>query len=345
MGKWGHGTAKLPFMQYQFQDQWGEDVIEDVWNDFAGNTPGIIFTIWDPSRLTWFSNPMMGGRLQDFLTSGRFKRWGYFPVDAFGIAYKLTGQCADAIAKYDRILAYSIYGSTVLKNTLGRDVDWIPHGYNDKMFQPREKIPGRMTLGVSEDDLVIGMVGTNQARKDWGVAFEAVAHLAQKNPLIKFWVHTDSMDRYWSIPALIMDFGLTNVTRVTFNGQFNSEQLSYLYSACDATFLVSHEGMGYPLVESMACGVPAIHATFGGGSELIPDRNWLVPEVAIRLDTQFNIYRPVFSPRDWAETIHKVLVQAEDGSLKDYCVNSVSHLRWSNLWPSSWKKWFLEGIK
>jgi len=261
------------------------------------------------------------------------------------VGYKLTGQCRDAIAKYDRVLAYTIYGATVLGKTLGREVDWIPHGYNDKSFQPREKAPGRLTLGIPEGDTLIGMVGTNQARKDWGVAFETVAMLRDKIPSLKFWVHTDMMDRYWNMYALVNDFNLGAITRITLAGQMSSEQLSYLYSACDLTFLISHEGFGYPLVESMACGVPAIHTTFGGGAELIPDRSALVPEYGVRLDTQFNIYRPVFSPGDWAEKIQSVLLQNQDGSLKDVCTNAVSHLQWQNLWPAAWKKWMLEGIR
>lgn len=347
IGSFGRGdraSSKLPFAQYTFgeSEQWGERLIEDVWDDFAGSTPGIIFTIWDPSRFGWFANPMMGGRLESFLRSGRFQRWGYFPVDAYGVDEKLTGQCSNTVAMYDRVLAYTIFGSKVLGNSLGHEVDWIPHGYNDKVFQPRERAPGRMTLNVPEGDVLVGMVATNQARKDWGVAFESIAILKKRIPSLKFWIHIDELERYWSIPALIYDFGLQDTARVTFSSQMTSEQLSYLYSACDVTMLASSEGFGYPLIESMACGVPAVHGMYGGGEELIPDRSWLVPISAMRLDTLHNVYRPVFSSMLLADTVERVLNQSQDGSLKDVCTNAVSHLIWQNLWPAAWKKFFME---
>lgn len=347
LGMGGRGTAQLPFPQYTFplEQRWGESLIEEVWEDFAGAENGVIWTIWDASRLTWFSNPQMGGRLEHFLRSGRFKRWGYFPVDSHGVNRRITGQCAETVASYDRVLAYTIYGANVLQESIGRPVDWIPHGYNDRSFQPREKTPGRMTLGVHENDVLIGMVATNQARKDWGVAFETVAILKGQVPRLKFWVHTDTLNRYWNIQALIHDFDLQHIVKVTFAGQFSSEELSYLYSACDLTFLISHEGFGYPLVESMACGVPAIHTTYGGGAELIPDRLWLVPEMTVRLDTQWNIYRPVFTPSQWVSAIGVALDQAQDGSQKDVCTNAVSHLMWRNLWPATFKKWIMAGLK
>lgn len=350
IGSFGRGdraSSKLPFMQYTFgqESQWGERLIEDVWNDFAGAVPGIIFTIWDPSRLGWFANPMMGGALEMFLKSGRFQRWGYFPVDAYGVDQKLTRQCAETISLYGRVLAYTIFGSRILQNSIGREVDWIPHGYNAQVFQPRDRVAGRMTLNVPAEDILVGMVATNQARKDWGVAFESIALLKRRIPALKFWIHIDELERYWSIPALIYDFGLQDIARVTFSSQMTSEQLSYLYSACDVTMLASTEGFGYPLIESMACGVPAVHGMYGGGEELIPDRSWLVPISAMRLDTLHNVYRPVFSSMLLADTVERVINQTQDGSLKDISTNAVAHLTWQNLWPACWKKFMLDGIK
>jgi glycosyltransferase involved in cell wall biosynthesis len=345
MGRGGQYTTKLPFAQYSFDENydWGATLLESVWDDFAGNVTGVIMTIWDPSRLSWFSNPMMGGRLEQFLRSGRFQRWGYFPVDSYGIGNKLTGQCIDTIARYDRVLAYTLFGKQVLENSLNREVDWIPHGYNEKIFQPRDRVAGRGMLGVNNEDIVCGIVMTNQARKDWATALGAIAFLKNEMPTIKLWAHIDVLERYWSLPALINDFGLTNTVILTFNGQYTSEQLSYLYSCCDITMLPSTgEGWGFPLVESMACGVPAIHGNYGGGAELLPSRDWLVDPVTERLDGQWNCVRPVWNPKDWADKLKQVLAEDVD---KETCTNAVSHLMWSNLYVSCWRPWFLGGLK
>lgn len=349
VGTLGRGyppSSKLPFFQVTFHEseQWGEGLVEQVWDDFAGNDRGIIMTIWDLSRLDWFSQPKMGGPLQDFLTSGRFQKWAYVPVDHYGVGGKMTGICADTLNGFDRILTYTLFGKQVLEDTLGRPVDWIPHGINKAAFQPRDKTAGRMMLRVRPDDKLIGCVMTNQARKDWGTAFSVMAQLATHDR--RFWVHTDVPVRYWNMYSLVQDFGLERSVVFTFNGEYNSEQLSHLYSACDVTMLPSlGEGFGYPIVESLACGVPVVHGNYAGGVELVPERDWLVDSTADRLDGMWNCVRPVWDPRKWAEKVEWVLNQYGDGTYRDYCVDSVSHLDWKNLWPSSWKKWFLEGLK
>lgn len=343
MGLGYPSSAKLPFFQATFPpvEQWGEGLIEGIWSNFAGSDPGIIMTIWDASRLDWFSQPRMGGQLESFLRSGRFKRWGYFPIDSYGYDDRLTGMCVDTVQGFDRVLAYTIFGKKVLQRSLGREVDWIPHGIDGDIFKPRERGPGRSLLGVPEDDLLVGCVMTNQARKDWGVAFAAIA--AIKRPNRKFWFHTDATIRYWNLFALAADFGVEHNVIIT-TKQFSSDELSHLYSACDMTFLPSPEGFGYPIVESLACGVPVVHGAYAGGAELVPEKDWLVNPVAERMDTQWNCLRPVWNPQHWAKQIDWCLTQHSDGTFRDTCTRAVEHLHWKNLWPSCWKKWFLEGI-
>lgn len=346
LGRGGIGTSKLPFATYSFDEMnggWGEGHIEAAWDDFAGNERGIIMTVFDLSRLDWFTRPRMGGRLQEFLESGRIQKWGYIPIDHYGVGGKLTSICADTLLGYDRILAYTIFGKQVLEDTLGKPVDWIPHGINGDAFAPRPQTAGRLMLGVRPDDKLIGCVMTNQARKDWGTAFAAMAILKTHDR--KFWVHTDVPIRHWNMYALAKDFGLEQGVIFTFGGEYSSEQLSYLYSACNVTMLPSlGEGLGYPIIESLACGVPVVHTNYAGGVELIPERDWLVDSPVTRLDGQWNCVRPVLDPRKWAEKIEWVLNQYGDGSYKDYCVNSIQHLLWRNLWASCWSKFFLDGL-
>lgn len=348
LGRGGHGSCKLPFAQYNVHEieQWGEEHIESVWMDFAGEEQGVIMTIWDPSRLGWFSRPRVPGRLRDFLLSGRFKKWGYFPVDSYGVGGKLTGRVEDTLRGFDRKLAYTLFGKSVLESTLGEEVDWIPHGYNPDVFQPRDRTGARMASGVGDNETLVGCVMTNQARKDWATAFGAIAYLKNQKPDLKFWAHTDTVERYWNLFALIEDFQLRDMVKLTYTGEYSSKQLSYMYSACDITFLPSlGEGFGYPIVESLACGVPVVHGAYGGGAELIPDKSWLVPSIGERLDGMWNCVRPVWNPDTWANTLSAVLDEAKGGGLVDTCVRSVEHLQWKRLWEGAWKKWLLAGIK
>lgn len=349
LGRGGNGSRQLPFAQYNFNEleQWGENQIERAWSDFAGNQKGIIFSIWDASRLLWFSRPegMEDTPLRRFLTSGKFDRWGYFPIDSEGPGGKLTRLSAETIRGYQRPLAYGAYGAEVIQRSTGRAVDWIPHGIDLSAFQPRDKTAARMAMGVGKDDFVIGCLMSNQQRKDWGVAFATIHSLRAIYPNLKFWVHVDVMERShaWSLLALIDDFGMGDIVRVTMSGSMNDEQLSYCYSACDLTILPSTgEGFGYSIVESMACGVPVIHGKYAGGVELIPAQAWLVEPHSWRLETIHNCVRPVYRPEDWMQHVMSVR-EAGAGYTSEYCRAAVEHLDWSRLWPSAWSKFFVEG--
>jgi glycosyltransferase involved in cell wall biosynthesis len=346
LGRGGLSSSRLPFFNVAFDEAygWGESLIEEVWNDFAGSDYGVIMTVWDLSRLDWLVRPRMGGRLQEFLTSKRFQVWGYIPVDHYGVGQKLTGIMADTLLGFDRFVAYSIFGKQVIERSIGRECDWLPHGLNGDVFQPRDKAAGRAILNIGMDERVIGMAATNQQRKDWGTAFAAFA--AVKKPGMKFWCHTDVPIRHWNMYALAQDFGLNDSLIFTFNGEYNSEQLSYLYSAADVTIQPTlGEGFGYCIAESLACGIPVLHVNYAGGPELIPERDWLIDMKTSRLEGPWNCVRPVLDPREWAEKIEHVLNNYADGTHKDYCVNAIQHLYWKNLFNSCWKPWFLDGLK
>ncbi len=342
LGRGGIGSCQIPVAQYTFPEVgggWGETAIELAWKDFSRGKPGIILTIMDPSRMMWFSQPREESKqLYDFLLSSQFQRWGYWPVDATGVSDKLTYMSEMTIRGYYRNLAYTAWGAGVIERTIGRPVDWIPHGFNADTFIPRDKKASRMMMGVADDEILIGMNATNQSRKDWGCAFAAVAALKTKRK-VKFWVHTDQLERHWSINALAADFGVSPI--VTMCGSKTDTELSYHYSACDLTILPSAEGYGFPLVESMACGVPVIHGSYAGGAEIIPRESWLVEPVSYRLDTVNNVLRPVWEPNDWTAAMERAL---EERPSAEECRAAIEHLAWKNLWPSAWKRWFLEGL-
>lgn len=343
-GRGGLGSIQLPFHQYDFAEdrQWGESTIQDVWTDFSRYELGVLLTVWDPSRLGWLARPRMGGELGKWLRNRPFKLWGYIPVDSFGPHGRLTAYIKDTLQGFDRLLAYTLWGKQVLEDTLRHEVDWLPHGYNPQVFKPCGKAAGRQLLHLPDEVHLVGMVATNQARKDWGVAFQAIASLKERMPSLRFWVHTDVLERYWSLPALIADFGLENAITITLAGQINNQGLAHCYSACDVTMLPSGgEGFGYPIIESMACGVPCVHGKYAGGAELIPDQRCLVDPAGYRLDTMWNSIRPVWNPQGWADRLHQLLEEPLEASV---CTSAVEHLQWSNLGPQ-WVKWLKAGLE
>lgn len=355
LGRAGLGSRHLPFHQYMISLsplnlQWGEQEIEKVWKDWSKGERGVVMTIWDPSRLLWFARPEFAGdaRLQSFLSSHHFARWGYWPIDSTGPGDKLTGMAQDVLLGYDRLLAYTKWADSLVRRSIGeeeserRGLTWLPHGINFDTFTPRHKQQARERLSpmMHEGDLVVGVVGTNQPRKDWGLAFATCASLRARHPRLRVWAHIDMLERHWSINALARDFGLGDVLTVTTEG--NDTEMSWRYSACDITLAIGlGEGFGYPIAESLACGVPVVHGAYGGGMEITPEPMRVEP-IAYRLDTLHNALRPVYEPGMWAERV-EVLLNGEISI--DSCRGQVAHLSWKNLWPACFKPWFLEGLK
>lgn len=365
----GIADSRLPFFQYTYQptaaDQWGESVLADVWRNWSRGERGVIMTIWDLSRLTWFGNPIDTGNaaLYETLTSDQFERWGYFAVDAEGPGEggALPQMLSEALAGYDRVLAYSRFGKRVLEATLrrprattfsGEAVDWLPHGYVHEAFQPRDRAQARLRfmggacIGTAAPDVrLIGCVMANQPRKDWGLWARSMKLVCDRLPNVGLWAHTDSIDRYWDLRILMDEFGLTTRTLVTLDNP-SDEEMSWRYSACDLTVLPSlGEGFGYPIIESMACGVPVIHGNVAGGAELIPDTPLLVEPDMFTMDTRWCVMRPVFSPERWAQAIVDTLMYGPMAIPSRQFPEFVQHLRWSELWPRAWEKWFVRGAE
>lgn len=357
LGLGATGSRQLPFLQYSIQqmDQyaWGATTIERVWEDFARRERGVIMTIWDATRLHWFARPdsikEADGGLHSFLTSGRFSRWGYFPIDSNGPSGKLTGEAQDTFLGYDRLLTYTKWAEGVLRATVSdgeasrRGLTWLPHGIDLDVFQPFDRLKSRigLPLYVTDQDLLLGVNMTNQPRKDWGLTAAVCGLLRQQLPNVKFWWHTDLLTRHWSLRALVEDFGIADCVFVTTS--LSDTQLAQHYSACDLTMLPSlGEGFGYPIFESLACGVPCIHGDYAGGADVLRQCGWdslLVPPQAMHLETLWNAVRPVYDPNAWVARVHEVLDRRlEAESLRA----SVSHLSWANL-GGVWQRWFEEG--
>jgi glycosyltransferase involved in cell wall biosynthesis len=195
---------------------------------------------------------------------------------------------------------------------------------------------------IDANSLVIGVVATNQARKDWALAFETAALLNQRNHVL-MWIHVDHMSRYWDIVALVRAYGLVGRVLLT-QSPMSEDDLAQMYSACNATLGIGlGEGFGYPIFESLACGVPCVHGNYGGAAEHL-HRSLLVEPRAFRVDGYHGCLRPVFNAEDWASAVsHSINPPAGDDKDMIPEWKLPDHLDWNNLWPR-WKSWIKEGL-
>lgn len=344
LGRGGVG-GHLPFAHYTIPShlygsretsEWGSSVFQYVWNDFACGEEGVVFSIWDAGRLIWLTQPkyLQDGSDKEFLLNAPFERWTYCPVDGETDSGGLGLMAAHALKGYDRVLAYTPYGSKVLKNVLGSDVPWLPHML-DNIWYPRDRKASREFFSYPQDAFIVGTVATNQRRKDWGLAAQ-IGHQLKDALGDKFrqWWHIDQPVKDWNVMELCSEYGLENCTTITMPPQ-SDEWMAAAYSCCNVTLGIGSEGFGFPLAESQLCGTPVVHMDYGGGSSWVLPQNRIVPK-AYFLDGLSNIKRPVFDPAEWAERAIAAAASKEVADLRP--------LHCTAVWPQ-WRSWFLEGLE
>jgi glycosyltransferase involved in cell wall biosynthesis len=295
----------------------------------------------------------MASFLRDMRSTGRMQLWSYFPIDSHNREGKLGHQLAHTLTHYDRRLVPSEWARKIVERTLpNHSCEAIPHGIDTSIFYPHTRNESRDQFGlrvapvmkwpttaidIPDDALWIGVVATNQNRKDWGLAVEVVHEMKKSRPVV-LWAHTDAIKREWSILELLSDFGLLASSIATV-GNVSDEVMAQSYSAMDITLGIGRgEGFGYPIAESLACGVPCISGSYGAQSDFLP-RSMQVDPQLLRIENDLNLVRPLYGIEDWVRTIESLLPT-------DSCEQSLlpMDLDWVNLWPR-FAQWFKDGVK
>ena len=349
MAMGGTGRRKFPWVEYHFPEtpNFGAEYIAGFWSDFAGSDRGVIMSLWDASRMLWFGQPQQLAQsnpdLARFLGTGRsFAKWGYFPVDSSGPNPETlpSGHIA-AISGYDRVCAASDWGRQLLWQSGRPDADWLPHGLWLDTF--KYKADARELLDIPKDAVVLGCVMANQARKDWAVAFEAASILKNNHGnRFRFWAHTDRIIHYWNLYALAADYGLSDCLTISLDS--TDLQMAQRYSTCDVTMLPSAgEGFGFPIVESLACGVPCVVTKYAGGAELVLEQHQVEP-MSYRIDTQHNTRRAVLPAYGFSNVVNGLIEQrrVDVEEQREQAMARVAHLDWNKL-KHVWMRWLHEG--
>lgn len=341
-GYGGAGSRRFPWPDYHFHsvENWLLPELPLVAGDFAGDDGELtVLFVWDLSRLYWVGIPetcpipFLRRWVEELRKSGKVKFHIYHAIDAEGPNGKLSARIADTMKGFDRVLDYSAFSSRITGNP-----DHLPHGIDSKVFYPRDRKEAREAFGkngfqgLSDKSLLIGIVATNQARKNWQLGMETCKILQDRGHDVRVWCHTDVLDRHWSIGTLIADYGLQGRVAVT-TQKFTDDQMCWLYSACDVTLGIAPEGFGFPIAESLACGTPCVCGSYGAQAEFAP-KTMQVDPVGYFYEGAFCSKRPVHMAEKWAIRVEMV---------KGACVHLPESIDWNGptLWPS-WEKWFRE---
>jgi len=153
----------------------------------------------------------------------------------------------------------------------------IPNGIDTERFWP-DKLAGeslRKTWGITEDELLIGVVGRIDPMKGHSMFLQAAAQLRQQYPQVRFvCVGTGETEFEASMHKLATEWGLDDV--LIWAGRCSN--MVAVYNAIDIASSSSY-GEGFPNVlgEAMACGVPCVVTDVGDSALVVGDTGIIVP--------------------------------------------------------------------
>lgn len=227
-----------------------------------------------PRLLITCGDPWMFPTVHDLRTRRPALRWlAYFPVDG----YPLPSEWRPWVEAVDAPVVFCDFSRRVVHEGTGRSPSIVPHGVCTTTFAPGDKEAAKRRVGVA-GHFVVGTVAANQQRKNLPALVKAFAAFAADKPDALLYLHTDVVGGFWDVQELINRFGLDARTRVTLNispqrgAGVSDAVLSTIYNAMDVFVLPTMaEGFGLPILESQACGVPALATDFSSCPDLLPD--------------------------------------------------------------------------
>ena len=383
LGVGGNYTSKLPYPNYPIQNLQNMVPLDlvSIWSDFAGKEHGTLLAIWNLSWLAWLSQPerlppwtplreflgagsskpeslsdeqwqKLSPQMQKILgkkVEGPFKKWLYCPVDGDLPDGTLGHESIPILSGFDRILAYTAFGSRVIEDTLKvprGTVPNLPHGTDVNVFYPRDRAEARKGfiarlsqaksgMPIYDDIVLLGAVGTNSYRKDWGLVMETCSELLRRGKNIFLWAHTNGLGGdsnpqfYWNLLALAEQFNMGQRVVMT-TAALSDEDMAWSLSALDCVIGPGRgEGWGMGNSDALAVGVPVVHGNYAGSTDFIP-KEFLVDFPAHHLESKWMIRRPAFRATDFADKIEYCLTPEAKALAK-----LPEYIHWDNAWPTS----------
>jgi glycosyltransferase involved in cell wall biosynthesis len=211
-----------------------------------------------------------------FIARSRAKVFTSFPGSDVTVITRL-GFMGRTIAKMIATSDYLSCNSSDLKEDLvkaGIDksrIDLVIYGVDNKKisFSEKERAALRCSWGVSEDDIVLLLIGRFVPKKGFGTAFKALKYITECKKNVRMVVVGDGPQKSNYLDILRED---GTESYVTFIGEIPTGELSKYYSACDIFLMPSQrlpsDGLNVVVPEAMACG-RAVVASKVGGNDLV----------------------------------------------------------------------------
>jgi glycosyltransferase involved in cell wall biosynthesis len=218
-------------------------------------------------------------RVVEALDKRRYALCLYTPVDGACIDGKVPRVWEGILRRhpsFDALSAPSKFGITLLSNASGMKARWLPHGVDTDLFRPDQpQVECRRRLGIPEENFTLLYVGVNKHRKQLPAFYETAAKVQALLPDVPLTVMVNGNDRdtAYDLQGLVDAYGLEARGAACYRTENLTDQaLATLYGAADVLVHTSGgEGFGLPIVEAMACRLPALVTDYSAMAELVPD--------------------------------------------------------------------------
>lgn len=205
------------------------------------------------------------------------KAFVLFPVDCD----PLPPVCIPALRAAAYKCAYSKFGVEKAKEAGISDVLYIPHMVDTKTYYPMDKTEARRMLKVRDGDFLISIVAANKgnpSRKSFDQQIRGFAEFHKRYPNSTLYIHSDMQGGYdgENIKRIVHLAGIEGSCIAEpppyefMRGMLGIDYMRCIYNASDVLMNCTRgEGFGVPIIESMACGTPAIVTDCTAMPELI----------------------------------------------------------------------------
>lgn len=247
-------------------------------------------------------------------------------------------------------------------------VDHIQVGIDTNFWRvptPEEKANFRKGMGITDDEFVILTVADNQERKNLWAAMATTCMLAYKieykeliqvcmgQQKISEFERSEKKVRHILVTRVDSQFGYKlrdmavvlgiNQELMTMNRGMPLENLWSLYAMSDCFLLTSKaEGLGMPVLEAMASGLPVVGTDTGAITELLRDgRGFLISAEYTFTDVWGNSKRDMVSIFSATKMIDTMLIQRSgigNGIVADTIVANARKYAESRTWDVAAKQ-------
>lgn len=220
-----------------------------------------------------------------FLNERKMKYIGVFPIEAD----PLCTSWAMVLMQMDASMVISEFGTREAQKAKVNNANHIQIGIDLEAWKPADedvKSKLRGSFGFDDETFVVLTVADNQERKNLVAAMDMFAEFSKGKENVKYILVTREHNRVgWKLRDYADEIGI-NKDLIIFERGMDHKQLWTTYAISDAFLLVSKaEGLGLPLLEAMAVGLPCIATNCTGMAELLADgRGCLLDPVEIHRD-------------------------------------------------------------